>query len=385
MKAASSLFAGLMASRTARWVVVLGVVAMTGLVGANALFDRLATTRLERLATRPPAGCRLTHDGSTILRGMGRVRLVLDHPALSCALLAGQDRAGKLIYAASRAELTLSPWAPSGVALRVYGMQILQSGPPQPNAFQSGPPPALRSLLRLEGEPIDVVLPHLTTGAGQGVVQAAFVHVLPFGVILRGLDGHVLWNTDATPQASAVGLALSARQVIIPAGQMPSGQVAFEHVQAAFSMPGPFVVPQAPNAGEERPPIAQSGRPLVWPPLLVQHLSGQWRGVPLALTGHFLGGDVAAPTGDFWLTLRDWKPLAHLLRQQSVVPEPQMDRFEGALDRLASQSGMKAGAVTVPLMLRAGEVRLGTLPLDAVLPALRAASNAAVGNNSTGH
>ncbi|MFT8676300.1 MAG: DUF2125 domain-containing protein [Acetobacter sp.] len=348
-------------SKTARLAVVLGGVSLAVLAGAGVLFTSQAGARLERLAEQVPAGCHLTYDGRTTRRGPGRVTLVLLNPGLFCTP-AEQPGGNGLFYTAARADLTVSAWAPSGLGLRIYGMRIVQAAPSS----------VARSLLSLEGEPVEVFLPHaLAKGAGHGVVRAAFVQVLPFGFSLRGLDGTMLWNTAATPRDSAGGLAFSARQVVVPVGAMPGGLAVFEHVQAAFSLPG--------SSGGPPVPQAATGKTPLWPPLLVQRLSGEWRGVPLSVTGHVLGGDLASPSGDFWLTLHDVKSLARLLHPQgaaggNIVSQSQREQFEAALDRLASRTAMGDGTVTLPLMLRAGDVRLGTLPVSLMLSALRAAS-----------
>ena len=328
----------------------IGIVAVALGAGGLGLLRWAAARQLEGVSSGNFGACQMVNVGHDVPHGLLNLTVVLDHVSLQCNGARGGDWAGwsSLTYASSRVELGVRVWSPRAVSIRLHGLTA-----------SSGQAADKHEVLRVEGAPIDLRLACCTAETGLVRFQSPFVSLKPLGISMVDAQGQFLWNTRASQQASAGGLLVYARQMGVPA----LGQ-GFERVRAAFSVPGPFSVLHTVSWGA----MGLAG----WPDVLVQRFSADWNGLEVGVSGHLNTGGEGAATGDFWLTLRQWKPFVEQLRQHGVLSAAQVEAMETTFDRLASREGMSQGALILPIMVRDSKMQVGTLPVTTLLPVLHA-------------
>lgn len=331
--------------------VVVVVLALLG--GGVGVFRWKSQQYLDQLVTQPSGLCQLAYQGRQRTGGLLGAGLVLQGVRVACAPSAHDGSAARAVeYAASHVVLEAAPWHPLQVHMRMDGPQSL-SVPYDHDGVEE------TRLFVLEGSPVDVFLPARMQPAGRATFMAPFVHLRASGVSMTNVQGEWLWNTQATFQASVVGLSLSIAQM-----RVPSWPQHMENVKAAFSMPGPYerlhVLEQEEESGQA-----------IWPELLVQKASAEWNGLKLGVTGHVRGGHATAMTGDFWLTVKDWKPFVERLRPERILPPEQAAAFKSALESMIARGDRAGGKLVLSLSARNGYVYMGAVPLEQILPVVR--------------
>ncbi len=334
---------------------VLGmVVAMLLLLGGGlGVFRWKSQQYLDQLVTHPSGLCQVTYQGRQRAGGLLGAGLALQGVHVACAPTTHDGQAPRAVdYAASHVLLEVLAWHPLQVRMQLDGPQSL-SVPYVHDGVED------RRLFVLEGSPVEVFLPARSGPAGRAAFTAPFVHVRASGVSMTHVRGEWLWNTQATFQASVLGLSLSVEQMTVPTWPQH-----LENVKAAFSMPGPYerlrVLEQEEESGQA-----------IWPELLVQKASADWNGLKLGVTGHVRGGHATAMTGDFWLTVRDWKPFVERLQPEKILPPEQAAAFKGTLEEMIARGDRAGGKLVLSLSARDGYVYMGAVPLERILPVLR--------------
>ena len=293
---------------------LLGVLSAVLLLGGGVgVFDWKSQRYLDQLVTHPAGLCQIVYQSRQRAGGLLGAGLVLHGVQVACAPSTHAGPAPRAIeYTLSTVMLKVVPWHPLQVQMQLGGAQSL-SVPYEHDGVED------RRVFVLEGSPVAVVLPVRSWPAGHATFTAPFVHLRASGVSMTNVQGEWLWNTQATFQASVLGLSLSVEQMSVPA--WPQN---LANVKAAFSMPGPYERLRVLEEEEE------SGQ-AIWPELLVQKASADWNGLRLGVTGHVRGGHATAVTGDFWLTVRDWKPFVERLHPEKILPPQQAAVFKSVL------------------------------------------------------
>ncbi|WP_354859173.1 DUF2125 domain-containing protein [Acetobacter fabarum] len=336
--------------KTALVTLATGVVLLGGGAGA---FRWKSQQYLDQLVTHPAGLCQITYQGRQHTGGLFRAGLALQGVRVACTPTThGGPARGAVEYVVSRVWLQVVPWHPLQVHMRLDGPQSFavpyeHDGVEDTRAFV------------LEGNPVDVFWPARSRPAGRAAFTAPFVHVRASGVSMTNVQGEWLWNTQATFQASVLGLSLSVEQMTVPAWPQY-----LQNVKAAFSMPGPYerlrVLEQEEESGQA-----------IWPELLVQKASADWNGLKLGVTGHVRGGHATAMTGDFWLTVRDWKPFVERLQPEKILPPEQAAVFKTTLEDMIARGDRSGGKLVLSLSARNGYVYMGAVPLGQILPVVR--------------
>lgn len=308
---------------------------------------------LNQLVTHPTGLCQITYQGRQNAGGVLAAGVVLRGVHVACTPSTHEGTTPHAIeYAASHVVLEVVPWHPLQVHMLLDGPQSL-AVPYEQDGVED------RRFLVLEGSPVEVFWPARAMPAGRAAFTASFVHLRGLGVSLKNMQGEWLWNTQATFQASVLGLSLSVEQVT-----MPMWPQHLENVKAAFSMPGPYerlrVLEQEEESGQA-----------IWPELLVQKASGDWNGLKLGITGHVRGGHATRVTGDFWLTVKDWRPFVERLQPDKILPPLQAATFKSTLEDMIARGDRAGGKLVLSLSARNGAVYLGAVPLETILPVMR--------------
>ncbi|MFT8418764.1 MAG: DUF2125 domain-containing protein [Acetobacter sp.] len=329
------------------------VVALALLGGGVGVFRWKSQQYLDQLATHPSGLCQMTSQGRQRTGGLLGAGLVLQGVHVACAPTTHDGPVPRAVeYAASHVVLEVAPWHPLQVHMRMDGPQSV-SVPYEHDGVED------TRVFVLEGSPVDVFLPARSLPAGKAAFTAPFVHLRASGVSMTNVQGELLWNTQATFQASVLGLSLSVAQMSVPTWPQH-----LENVKAAFSMPGPYerlrVLEQEEESGQA-----------IWPELLVQKASAEWNGLKLGVTGHVRGGHATAITGDFWLTVKDWKPFVERLQPEKILPPQQAAALKSALEDMIARGDRSGGKLVLSLSARNGYVYMGAVPLEQILPVVR--------------
>lgn len=332
----------------------LGVLSAVLLLGGGlGVFNWKSQQYLNQLVTHPSGLCQIAYQSRQRAGGLLGNRLVLRGVQVACAPSAHAGPAPRAVeYTASTVTLEAVPWHPMQVRMQLGGAQSL-SVPYEHDGVED------RRMFVLEGSPVAVVLPVRSWPAGRATFTAPFVHLRASGVSMTNVQGEWLWNTQATFQASVLGLSLSVAQMSVPTWPQH-----LENVKAAFSMPGPYERLRVLEEEEE------SGQ-AIWPELLVQKASADWNGLRLGVTGHVRGGHATAVTGDFWLTVRDWKPFLERLHPEKILPPQQAAAFKDMLGDMIDRGDRSGGKLVLSLSARNGYVYMGAMPLEQLLPVVR--------------
>lgn len=371
--------------RKAFWAgacAVVGLLALDSLCwwgGVRFLEYRLASAALgEKTGQR--SGCSVAFEKRERGGWPFHARLRLGSVQISCGAGLGLqpdavlDNA-RLFYAAHEVSVEVAPWHPLIVRGTLAGGQSVAALLEEP-ARQT----AHRALLfRLEGAPVQVSLPLLAGQSGVLHFSADFVHLLPqrgvaeaHPVTAQGLSGRLVWNSQADAQASAVALSLTARRAVTA----PWAE-SVEDVQGALSIPGPASRISALWVQGEPSRSAQPLSPAREPEsmdLLVQHLSGRWRGLGVSWSGRLVMAPGALPLGETWLTLSGWRPFLACLQQDKTLRPEQTVLLSRLTDQLDQRTGGTEGPLSVPLQVRDGAVQLGGVPLLSVIATLHTLS-----------
>ncbi|WP_338331697.1 DUF2125 domain-containing protein [Acetobacter sp. LMG 32666] len=336
--------------KTALMTLALGGVLLGGGAGA---FRWKSQHYLDQLVLHPSGLCQLTYQGKQPAGGLFGAGLVLQGVHVACAPTThGGSTPRAMEYAASHVLLEAVPWHPLQVHMRLDGPQSI-AVPYEHDGVEDS------RLLVLEGSPVEVFWPARAMPAGKAAFTAPFVHVRGAGVSMTNVQGEWLWNTQATFQASVLGLSLSVEQMTVPAWPQH-----LQNVKAAFSMSGPYerlrVLEQEEESGQA-----------IWPELLVQKASAEWSGLKLGVTGHVRGGHATAVTGDFWLTIKDWKPFVERLHPEKILPPEQAAALKATLEDMIARGDRSGGKLVLSLSARNGYVYMGAVPLAQILPVVR--------------
>lgn len=335
---------------------VLGVLSALLLLGGGVgVFGWKSQQYLDQLVTHPAGLCQITYQSRSRTGGLLGGGLVLHGVQVACAPTTHAGPAPQAVeYTLGTVTLKTVPWHPLQVQMQLGGPQAL-SVPYEHDGVED------RRVFVLEGSPVAVVLPVRMWPAGRATFTAPFVHLRASGVSMTNVQGEWLWNTQATFQASVLGLSLSVEQM-----RVPSWPQHLANVKAAFSMPGPYERLRVLEEEEE------SGQ-AIWPELLVQKASAEWNGLRLGVTGHVRGGHATAMTGDFWLTVRDWKPFVERLHPEKILPPQQAAAFKNVLEEMIARGDRSGGKLVLSLSARNGYVYMGAVPLEPLLPVVRLA------------
>lgn len=334
--------------------LIISVAALVVLFMGGASAFRWESQRyLDQLVTHPSGLCQMAYQNRQVMSGLLRAGVELQGVHVACAPAVQEGPAPRAIeYAANHVVLEVVPWHPLQVHMRLDGPQSL-TVPSERDGVEH------RHVFVLEGSPVEVLWPARSMPAGRAAFTAPFVHLRASGVSMTNVQGEWLWNTQATFQASVLGLSLSVEQMTVPAWPQY-----LQNVKAAFSMPGPYERLRELELEEE------SGQ-AIWPELLVQKASADWNGLKLGVTGHVRGGHATSMTGDFWLTVRDWKPFVEKLQPERLLPPLQAAAFKTMLEDVISRGDRSGGKLVLSLSVRDGSVYLGAVPLAQVLPVIR--------------
>ena len=329
-------------------------VAVVVLLGAGLeAFSWKSQQYLDQLVLRSAGLCQMTYRARQRAGGVLVAGLALQDVHVACTPTTHDGPAPRAMeYAASHVLLEVVPWHPLQVHMRLDGPHSLAIPYAHDGVEDT-------RLFVLEGSPVDVFWPARTLPAGRAAFTAPFVHVRASGVSMTNVQGEWLWNTQATFQASVLGLSLSVEQMTVPTWPQH-----LENVKAAFSMPGPYerlqVLEQEAESGQA-----------IWPELLVQKASAEWNGLKLGVTGHVRGGHATAMTGDFWLTVKDWKPFVERLQPEKILPPEQAAAFKNTLETMITRGDRSGGKLVLSLSARNGYVYMGAVPLEHILPVVR--------------
>ncbi|MFT8782407.1 DUF2125 domain-containing protein [Acetobacter syzygii] len=339
------------------FILAAGVVLLV--LGGAVAFRWQSQQYLNRLVAHPPDLCQISYQSRQSAGSMWRAALVLQGVRVACTpAMHDGTPAHTIEYGANNILLEVVPWHPLQVHMRLNGPQSLTI-PYAHNGEES------RRLFVLEGHPVEVFWPVRSLPAGRAAFSAPFAHLRASGVSMKNVQGEVLWNTQANFQASVLALSFSVEQMTVP-----SWPQHLENVKAAFSMPGPYERLRVLEQEEE------SGL-AIWPELLVQKASADWNGLKLGVTGHVRGGHATSITGDFWLTVRDWKPFVEQLQPERILPPLQAAAFKNTLEDMLSRGDRAGGKLVLSLSVRDGYVYMGAVPLEKILPVFQLVQPAA--------
>lgn len=317
---------------------------------------------LQKQADTLPSGCQAHYVSRSVQGWPWHAQMQAQNIRMVCApLLAAHPSAFQVIYAAARVTADMAFWRPFSVHVRLVGPMVVETIYDKQGA-------EVPSFLRVEGSPVDLTLPLVRKTAGHAVFLAPFVHVLfPAGashmgdMVLQNVQGKAFWNMRATQEQSAAAIYIKAQHWGIP-----GWQTVLEHVQAAVAVPGSA-------ASVWKSVFPTNGGP-AWPDVLVQRFSMHWRDLNLNMTGQLRGGDLAHPTGDFWLSVAHWRPFLENLRREGMLSAQEAVGMASMLARITQE---QSDNLQMPLMLRNGTLQLGTVPFSALQPVFQAVRHAA--------
>ena len=188
---------------------------------------------------------------------------------------------------------------------------------------------------------------------------SAFQHIsLPNGQwagqggTVQQVRGKLVWNTQASAQDSAVGLALSAQNAAFSFWKESVADVSF-----VAAIPGPFTAHR--GFWQQGAPLPPEPRLFSTPDVVVQTLSGVWHGVRVGWSARLWVLPPADVEGESWVTLPGWPAVLAALRAEHTLTPQQQEALLKFQNTLAQQHRVPQGPFTLPLAVRGGQVHFG--------------------------
>ncbi|MCP1196160.1 DUF2125 domain-containing protein [Acetobacter senegalensis] len=363
LQAGAAGLAGLMLLETALWWG-----------GVTYLKHRVA-------ALHSRTGCSLVSQRQHAAGWPFSARLRLEPVRVQCELPSSETVVGTI----GSVSVELAPWHPASVHVRLEGGEVWGMVTPPETASPLNPEerktpiqPAVRVVARRDGAPLRLSFPLRYRQRGRLDFQTDFTrlvgetgHMMEHSVTARGVAGYVVWNTEASPQSSALAVSLQARQAVVaPWPDMLNA------VDIAVAVPGPAknvgLFWQALAGTVARPPSSlvaevpsKVGGPLPFEPnLLVQHVAAQWRGLKAVWSAKLVLPAEGGAAGESWLTLTNWRLLVNDLTEHRILSPQQAAFLNRVSDHVEQKQGTPDGPLMVPLPVREGQVQLGGISVD---------------------
>lgn len=337
-----------------------------GLVGVGATvclaLSGVALWYLQTAETRFKAatGCVLKAESAHLSVGWAAYRREFNAVVIKCpygqGAGPGQGVGGAFVGYSRTARIELAVWHPFSVQISLAGGQKL-GGAQQPAVF----------FAQASGAALQVSVPLWQKGAGHAVTfWSDFQRVsIPnglwagYGATVQQVRGKLVWNTQATAQESVVGVAFTARNAALSVWKDNVADVSF-----AAAIPGPVMAHQAVWQAWQASMPTHAVLPLppadfLTPDIVVQTLSGVWRGMRVGWSARLWVLPPADIEGESWVTLPSWPALLDALRAKHTLTPQQQEALLKFENSLAQQHGAPQGPFTLPLAVRGGQVRLG--------------------------
>ncbi|MFT9400522.1 MAG: DUF2125 domain-containing protein [Acetobacter sp.] len=292
------------------------------------------------------SGCTLTSASQKWHYTLWAVRQVYTGAVLTCS--AGAIPLSQISLAQGEAEL--AAWHPLSLHLQVMGGLALGT--------------RNKTVLHAGGAPFTVSLPLWSRSVGQKVgfwadfikVSATEGRLAPYSLVLTHLAGTLRWNAQADAQASLLGVAITADQAAL----LPLSQ-SLSNVAVVVSVPGTVAERSVlwshllSNAGLDDTGSPKQGAVLPdaqrAPDVLVQSITGQWRGLHLAWSARLTFVPAYGLEGQSWLTVAHWQDFLQKLEQDKALP-PEKIQYVEEIRKKLFPSLMIDSSVTLPVPVR---------------------------------
>lgn len=340
------------------WICILGLVCLGGLVLAGFGIDRAVQAGLSATGSRAAA---------VVLDGLPtRFALRLEAPDLRAP-------GGRLGWSAAQLEAEAAVWSPLDWRVTLPPEQVLsldgQRIAIHSDALRLNAALGLRESLPLSRAGIEAAalrLAPMAEGAGP----------LPDLLNLEGLSALLAAQPGSTERPAPPGgalyrLEISAARLGLPPEIATRLAARGGPALSAVDLPAELTdLGLSAEIGLARPLDRHAARGLLYPTGIDITAAGlAWGGRRIELSGPISFDAEGRPEGRLMLRLPDWRAWFDLARTMGILPENRAPMVAAIAGQLAAQS--PDGVLTLPLVLRDGQMALGPVPLGPIPARLR--------------